>query len=86
MNDKRVTQYWDGDSKIAGTDGYGEMIKLPRDAPIAYDVYFYFGKDSVWGDKPPMPKDYLHQVFDDGKWFDPPVFNEWIKKELARIG
>lgn len=83
FKDKRVTQYWDEGLKIA--QAYGEMIKLPRDAPLAYDVYYYFGKKQVWdGDKPPMPVDYMHQVFDDGKWFDPPTFVEMIKKELAK--
>jgi hypothetical protein len=79
FKDKRVKQYWDGDLRIAGEKGYGSMISLPRDAPIAYDVYMYFKKGVMWGEKPPKPIDYMHQVFDDGKWFDPKKFVDAVK-------
>lgn len=80
FKDKRVKQYWDAKLEVAGA--YGKVIDLPRDAPLAYDVYFYFPKGQEWKDSVPMPKDYRHQVFDDGKWFDPAEFRKLIEAEL----
>lgn len=82
FKDKRVKQYWDQKVEVSG--GYGKLIPLPRDAPLAYDVYFYFAKNQVWEDTLPMPKEYMHQVFDDGKWFDPEKFMELVKAELKQ--
>jgi hypothetical protein len=82
FKDKRVAQYWDTGAKIAAE--YGKTIELPRDAPLAYDVYFLFGKQQLWESAAPKPLDYMHQVFDDGKWFDPPKFLDLIKAELKK--
>lgn len=83
FKDKRVTQYWDAGLPIS--KAYGELIKLPRDAPLAYDVYYVFRKGQEWKEKtPPMPVEHMHQVYDDGRWFDPPKFVDFIKAELKR--
>lgn len=79
-----VKHYWDKDQKVAGTDGFGSLVTLPRDAPIAYDVYMIFAKGVLWKEKPPVPTEYLHQVYDDGKWFEPDKFVALLKKELQR--
>ncbi|MBX3120225.1 MAG: hypothetical protein KF784_14260 [Fimbriimonadaceae bacterium] len=77
FKDKRVKQYWDTKQNIALA--YGAKIKLPRDAPLAYDVYFIFPKGQEWGEQVPIPKHYMHQVIDGPLWFDPKKFLQWIR-------
>lgn len=79
--DKRIKQYWDTKQTIALA--YGSKVKLPRDAPVAYDVYFIFPKGQEWAEQVPMPKHYMHQVIDDPLWFDPKKFLQWIKELQA---
>lgn len=80
FKDKRVKQYWDEGQLVAGTEGYGKILDLPRDAPLAYDVYLWFGRQAEWKDKPPMPLGVLHQIADDGRWFEAEKLVEIVKK------
>lgn len=80
FKDKRVKQYWDEGQAVAGTGGYGKILDLPRDAPLAYDVYMWFKRDTEWAQTPPKPEGMLHQIADDGRWFEAEKLVAAVKK------
>ncbi len=84
LSDKRVTNYWEPDP---GTClAFGKLVELPRDAPLAYDVYFIYPPGPVWSDdKPPKPKEWMHQILDDPRFMDGNKFRAMVEAELARL-
>jgi len=84
VTDSRATHYWDAKSE-AGTE-FAKGIVLPRDAPIAYDVYFVYDGKAEWRDKPPKAVAYMHQIVDDERFLDPGKFRELIQAELKKLG
>lgn len=49
---------------------FGKLVPLPRDAPLAYDVYFLYDQKAVWGEALPKPHDWWHQIIDDARFLD----------------
>ena len=79
-----VKSYWDGDRKL-GT-AYAKLFGNPEGLKVAWDVYFVYGPDAVWGEGPPKPAFYMHQLkADDPLCLDGPKFRQAVEKELKKV-
>ena len=59
LGDQRVSHYWDGQGELVR--GYSPVLGLPREQP-AWDVYLLFDRDAQWGNDPPAPLFWMHQL------------------------
>jgi hypothetical protein len=82
--DPRVRHYWDKDRSLALD--FGKVVTVPRDSPLAYDVYFVYGAGIEYGKDAPKPTDYYHQILEDERFFEAEKFVKVVEKELARLG
>ena len=66
---------------------YGPVLGVPYGSP-AWDVYLAFPAGAHWGDKPPTPAYWEHQLggLDSARYLDGPRFAEEVRKLLAKIG
>jgi len=76
LNDPRVKNYYEQKPNVVME--FGKLVELPRDAPLAYDVYFLFNPGDQWESTIPKPADWWHQIIDDARFLDG-------KKMKARI-
>ena len=83
MQKAGIRSYWDGERKLGAA--YGKVVKLPENKTMAWDVYFVYGPDAVWGETPPKPAFWMHQLGMDARCLDPDKFREAVKKELDRM-
>ena len=84
LNDKRVKHYWD--SKTELSFAFGALKKLPRDAPLAYDVFYVYGSGILWdADIPPDPTDWMHQIIDDERYLQAHKMIAVLKKLLTSV-
>jgi hypothetical protein len=81
----RVTHYSDAEA-FAGK-AYGPILGVPYGSP-AWDVYMAFGADVRWGDTPPVPNYFEHQLggLPSEKLLDAPRFAGEAGKLLAKAG
>ncbi|MGI8924152.1 MAG: hypothetical protein ACR2HJ_08975 [Fimbriimonadales bacterium] len=79
-----ISSYWDGGLKLGRA--YGKVVELPEAKTLAWDVYFVYGPDAVWGEAPPKPAYWMHQLGSDERCLDPDKFREAVKKELMAMG
>jgi hypothetical protein len=81
----RVTHYSDPEAYLGKK--YGPMLGVPYGSP-AWDVYFAFGADVRWGETPPIPSYWEHQLGGLGtnRLLDGPHFAEEVRKLLAKVG
>jgi hypothetical protein len=81
----RVTHYSDPQANTGKS--YGPIIGVPYGAP-AWDVYLAFAADAHWGDAPPTPSYWEHQLggLPSSKFLDGPRFAEEVRKLLAKAG
>lgn len=65
LGDRRVAWFHDPNRRA------GEAIgrALGGEGSLAWDVYLFYGADVEWGDDPPTPDGWAHQLTDD--WADP---------------
>lgn len=69
LNDKRVKQYYEKKPDLVAS--FGKIVPLPRDTPLAYDVYFLYDGKTEWkGETPPAPYDWWHQIIDDKRFLN----------------
>lgn len=68
MKDPRVKQYYE--TKPNMVSAFGKIVELPRDAPLAYDVYFLYDAKATWETTPPKPLDWWHQIIDGPRFLD----------------
>ncbi len=66
--DERVVHLWDADKSLGHT--FGKVVTLPRGRTLAWDVYFAFDRRAQWGDQPPQPAEWMHQLGTDERLFD----------------
>ena len=66
--DERATHFWDADKSLGFS--LGRTVTLPRERQLAWDVYFVFDADAEWGDGPPQPSDWMHQLGTDERKLD----------------
>lgn len=67
FSDPRVKQYYDVD-RLAGRAISSHL--LYENAGPAWDIYVFFDGEAVWGETPPKPADWMHQL-SGGKRADP---------------
>ena len=81
----RVTHYSDPEA-YAGK-AYGPILGVPYGSP-AWDVYLAFGADARWGDTPPVPNYFEHQLggLPSEKLLDGPRFASEVGKLLVKAG
>ena len=81
IGDKRATHFWDGKGWLG--KHYGQALKLPGKRTFAWDVYFVFDADAVWGQEPPAPSEWMHQLGgSDGKHLDPEKLADMVRRRL----
>ena len=68
ITDERVQHFWDPDKNLGLA--LGKSVTLPRGRKLAWDVYFVFDSKSEWGDEPPVPALWMHQLGNDDKTLD----------------
>jgi hypothetical protein len=68
LSDPRVKNYYE--AKPEAVMAFGKLVDLPRDAPLAYDVYFLYDGKAEWKAAPPKPTDWWHQIIDDARFLD----------------
>lgn len=79
-----VKSYWDGDRKLG--ESYAKYLKLDRALQVAWDVYFVYGPEAVWGKTPPKPAYTMHQLKEnDPLCLDGPKFRQAVEKELKKV-
>ena len=79
----RATQYWDGDQDLGQT--YGTIVELPNGRELAWDIYFVYAAGVEWGEKPPIPDDWQHQLGRDERSLDGDKLRESIEEILSRM-
>jgi hypothetical protein len=68
LADPRVTNYYEAKPDVVMA--FGKLVPLPRDTPLAYDVYFLYDGKTLWEKDPPQPYEWWHQVLDDPRFLD----------------
>ena len=61
--DNRAEHFWDADKSLGFS--LGNVVKLPRERKLAWDVYFAFDAKATWDDLPPEPAAWMHQLGND---------------------
>jgi hypothetical protein len=72
-----VSHYWDpeGIGQV-----YREVVGLPEGTP-AWDLYMAFDREAAWGDEPPAPHFWMHQLdIDDGRRLDVGRFVQGLER------
>ncbi|HRK21006.1 MAG TPA: hypothetical protein PLX06_04330 [Fimbriimonadaceae bacterium] len=80
LRDPRVKNYYEAKPKVVMD--FGKLVELPRDAPLAYDVYFLYDGKTEWKNTPPKPHEWWHQVIDGPKFLDANDLKIGIEKLL----
>jgi hypothetical protein len=80
--DDRSRHFWDGAGRLG--QAYAKVVDLPHQKKFAWDVYFVFDPKARWGDGPPKPDFWMHQLGgpDTGNMLDGAKFREAILKRL----
>ena len=68
LKDPRVKNYYEPKPDVVMA--FGRLVPLPRDTPLAYDVYFLYDGKTVWKTDPPQPFEWWHQIIDDARFLD----------------
>jgi hypothetical protein len=82
LRDPRVTNYFEARPDVVMA--FGTLVPLPRDTPLAYDVYFLYGRETVWEKAPPQPLDWWHQIVDDPRFLDAAKLKERLEELLKK--
>jgi hypothetical protein len=60
LRDPRMRGWWDGGRTVGRL--FAPLLKLPR--KMAWDVYLVYAPGIEWGEVPPIPTDWMHQLRD----------------------
>ena len=55
---------------------------MPRGRKLAWDVYFAFDAKAKWGDAPPTPAFWMHQLANDERKLDGERFKDQVLEAL----
>jgi hypothetical protein len=77
--DPRVVHYWDAESNLGTL--YGEMLPLPFGKTLAWDIYFVYAPGVEWGEQPPMPTEWMHQLSEGPRMLD----GEKLRNSVAEL-
>lgn len=79
-----IPSFWDGDQVLGRA--FAKVVELPKGRKIAWDIYFIYGPDVVWGDAPPKPTYRMHQLAEDERCLDADKFREAVQNDLRAMG
>ena len=83
VSDERAVHFWDADKSLAYS--LEKIVTLPRKRPLAWDVYFVFDPQATWGDRPPKPATWMHQLGTDERELDGGRLRVAVQKLLQRL-
>jgi len=83
MKKAGIPSYWDGRRQLG--KAYGKVVELPTGKKLAWDIYFVYGPEAVWGGTPPKPAYWMHQLGSDERCLDADKFRAAVEKELGAI-
>jgi hypothetical protein len=80
IEDARVRHFHDPERRVGRV--VAESLGA-RDA-IAWDIYLFFAQGDEWGEEPPRPTEWMHQL--SATWVDPRRLRvgEYLTEELYR--
>ena len=78
--DSRAVHFWDEDKSLGFL--LGTTVTLPRGRDLAWDVYFAFDATAKWGDVPPQPANWMHQLGLDERTLDGDTLRAAVVKLL----
>ena len=84
VSDERAVHFWDADKSLGFS--LGKVVTLPRERRLAWDVYFAFDAKTKWGDMPPEPADWMHQLGNDKQKLDGDKLRLTVEKLLGKSG
>lgn len=79
LPDERVRHYWDGGGELV--KAYSPVLRLGADE-TAWDVYYVYGRDDEWKDRPPAPGFFMDQV---GLTVGQPLDGDKLAAEMRRL-
>ena len=79
--DDRAMHFWDDDKSLGFS--LGKTVTLPRGRKLAWDVYFVFDAKAEWGDAPPTPQFWMHQLANDNRKLDGEKLRMAVEKFLG---
>ncbi|MCH7726576.1 MAG: hypothetical protein IH991_08875 [Planctomycetes bacterium] len=79
--DDRAMHFWDDDKSLGFS--LGKTVSLPRGRKLAWDVYFAFDAKAKWGDAPPNPGYWMHQLANDDRKLDGEKLKDYVLNALA---
>jgi len=78
VSDPRARHFWDLDQSLGRA--LGRSLDLPRGGNLAWDMYLVFEPEATWGDAPPEPTFWNHQLgFDDRSLGDGSALREALE-------
>jgi len=77
--DPRVTHFWDNDKALGKK--LGRLLELPHGKKFAWDVYLLYDAPAQWGDHPPEPNAWMHQLGQDARRLD----GEKLRSKVAAL-
>ena len=82
--DKRARHFWDGNNQMP--KHYGKSLDLPGERNFAWDVYFVFNPKAAWGETPPTPDFWMHQLggSETGNRLDGDKFRDAIRERMPK--
>jgi hypothetical protein len=80
LKEAGVVSYWDGERELARA--IARVVALPKGNTTAWDVYFVYDAGTDWGEAPPAPKFWMHQLAEDERLLDGEKFRAAVQKEL----
>ena len=60
FQDKRISHFYDSEQ----LSGKLIALDLPLNAQIAWDIYLFYPKGTMWEDRTPEPSKWMHQMSD----------------------
>ena len=83
LSDPRVKHYWTGEQDLGMA--YGQVVTLPHGRDLAWDIYFAYGPGVEWGDRPPEPDGWVHQLgMDDSHLGDGSGFRKIVEELIEQ--
>ncbi len=80
ISDARARHYWTPQQDLGIL--YGDLVKLPRNRELAWDIYFVYDEGTEWGDTSPVPTDWFHQLGSDGRHLED---GEGLRESIERL-
>jgi hypothetical protein len=82
VRDRRALHFWDAGRSLSRP--FAQLLGLPADGP-AWDVYLAYGSGARWGELPPKPAFWHHQLGDaiDAPVLDGDAFAAGVREMIA---